>query len=163
MPRPFFFTWNYDSTITCNHKVFRPRARSFSKGAVTFRARKPQMFKSKPVGKSVAQLLPHKPVNFASLTDCFKLPFSILLNWLWPWMQTWHTLNSSPSLKSCRHFRETGLLMVTMWYCPFLLLFNFLFEYYIAIVSKIFSGEMRKIKKLLQQIKLLISLETFDV
>lgn len=116
-----FFTWNYDSTLTRNHKGFRPRACSFCKGAVTFRAKRPQIFKSKPVGKEEAQLLPHIPVNFASLTDCFKLPFSILLNWLWPWMQTWHTLNSSPGLKNCRHFRETSLLMVIMWYCPFLL------------------------------------------
>ena len=134
----------------------------FLKRCGNFSGQKTANFQIKACWKVSNSAPTSQTVNFASLTDCFNLSFPILLNWLWPWMQTWHTLNSSPSLKSCRHFRETGLQMVTMWYCPFLLLFNFLFEYYI--VSKIFSGEMPKIKKLLQQIKPLISwLETFDV
>ena len=47
----------------------------FSKGPVTFRARR-EMLKLKP--GILAQLMTHKPVNFASLTVSFRVSFSKL-------------------------------------------------------------------------------------
>ena len=46
----------------------------------------------------VAQFLAHKPVNFASLTDSFKIIETLILD----------ANNSSSGPKTYRDFRETG-------------------------------------------------------
>ena len=53
----------------------------------------------------VAQLMAHKPVNFASLTDSFIVLFSKLLK-LWSWMQTQQTQNSFPAKKVTETFEK---------------------------------------------------------